>query len=59
MGASNSESLLQAYGLGVAEGQLRGSITWDGVEYIILGVPMQIEGLQKEPRQPEPTEKSS
>lgn len=41
------------------EGQLRGTITWDGVEYIILGVPMQIEGLQKEPRQPEPTEKSS
>lgn len=58
MGASNAESLLQAYGLGVAEGQLRGTITWGGVEYVILGVPTEIKGLQKEPLNSESTERA-
>ncbi len=58
MGASNAESLLQAYGLEVEEGKLKGTINWDGVDYVIMGVPKEIKGLQKESRPTEPTEKS-
>lgn len=58
MGASNAESLLQAYGLGVEEGKLKGTITWDGVDYVIMGVPKEIKGLQKEPHNSESTERA-
>lgn len=56
--AFSDKGSLQAYNLGVVEGKLEGTIAWDGVEYVILGVPSEIKGLHREPLNLESTEKS-
>lgn len=56
--AFSDKGSLQAYNMGVTDGKLQGTITWDGVEYVILGVPSDIKGLHKEPLKSTTTEKS-
>ena len=56
--AISTKGSLQGYNLGVVEGKLQGTITWDDVEYVVLGVPSEIKGLHGEPRKSESTEKS-
>ena len=54
----SNKGSLQGYNLGVVDGKLQGTIAWDGVDYVIMGVPKEIKGLQKEPLKLESTEKS-